>query len=79
MLLEGPQQVHDFTSVYLHSDKTQEQSNKSSMMKNNDNKLNREKQMSRLDCSRGERRRRTKKWREDIKRGREGGEVGNKW
>lgn len=42
--------------VYLHSDKTQEQSNKSSVMKNNDNKLNKEKQMSRSGCSRGERR-----------------------
>lgn len=35
--------------VYLRSDKTQEQSNKSSAMKNSDNKLNKEKQMSRLD------------------------------
>lgn len=35
--------------VYLCSDKTQEQSNKSSAMKNSDNKLNKEKQMSRLD------------------------------
>ena len=52
--------------VYLHSDKTQEQSNKSSMMKNNDNKVNKEKQMSRADCRRGEKRGRKMriKWRE---------------
>lgn len=34
--------------VYLHSNKTQEQSNKGSMMKNNNNQLNEEKQMNRL-------------------------------
>lgn len=46
--------------VYLHSDKTQEQSNKSSMMKNNDNKVNKEKQMSRSDRRRGKGRKENK-------------------